>query len=220
VGEEHAWEAGAETWVEEIRTGARGPVHAHDAVLRAVLPAPRGLAVDAGCGEGRWTRELRERGFDIVGVDRSEKLLAAAREADPEGRYAQGTLDALPLGDGEASFVLCVNVLPHVVELEPAIAELARVLQPGGVLLIGTIHPVMEAGLFDEEAGELRLRSYFEAEEHAIPLGHHHVFHQHRTIEGYVRPLLAGGFALDDLREVPGRTGTLPRYLVLRLTRR
>ena len=220
MGEEHAWEAAAETWVEEIRSGERAPVHAHDEVLRELLPAPGGLAVDAGCGEGRWTRELRERGFDIVGVDRSEKLLAAAREADPDGRYEVGTLESLPLANGTASFALCVNVLPHVVELEPAIAELARVLQPGGVLLIGTIHPVMEASSFDEETEEFRMRSYFEAEEHAIPLGHHHVFHQHRTIEGYVRPLLGGGFALDDLREVPGRTGRLPRYLVLRLTRR
>jgi SAM-dependent methyltransferase len=220
VGEEAAWEAGAERWVEEIRHGARGPVHAHDDVLRELLPPPDGLSVDAGCGEGRWSRELRERGHDVVGVDRSEKLVAAAREADPGGRYEVGALEALPLADGAASFVLSVNVLPHVVELEPVVGELARVLRPGGTLLVGTIHPVMEAGAFDKETGELTLRSYFDAEEHAIELGHHHVFHQHRTIEGYVRPLLAGGFALDDLREVPGENAGIPHYLVLRLTRR
>ena len=218
--EAEAWNAGAEVWIDEIRSGHRGPVHAHDTVLRELLPSPAGLAVDAGCGEGRWTRELRARGFDAVGVDRSEKLLAAAREEDPDGRYELGTLEALPLADDSASFVLCVNVLPHVVALEPAVAEFARVLPAGGVLLVGTIHPVTEAGTFDEETGELRLRSYFAAEEHAIDLGHHHVFHQHRTIEGYVRPLLAGGFALDDLREVPAADNGIPHYLVLRLTRR
>lgn len=220
MGEQAAWEAGADTWVDEIRRGDRGPVHLHDEVLRELLPAPSGLAVDAGCGEGRWTRELRERGHDVVGIDRSEKLVGLAREADPEGRYEIGSLESLPLADGSAALVLTVNVLPHVVDLEPVIAELARVLQPGGVLLVGTIHPVMEAATFDEETEEFRLRSYFEAEEHVVPLGEHHVFHQHRTIEGYLRPLLAGGFALDDLREVPGRTGRLPRYLVFRLTRR
>jgi hypothetical protein len=88
------------------------------------------------------------------------------------------------------------------------------------VLLIGTIHPVLQAGTLDEVTQELRIASYFAAAEHAVELGHHHVFHQHRTIEGYVRPLLAAGFALDDLREVPAPNGAIPRYLVLRLTRR
>jgi hypothetical protein len=82
------------------------------------------------------------------------------------------------------------------------------------------MHPVAEAGMWDEERGELRLSGYFQAEEHAIPLGEHHVFHQHRTIEQYVRAFLAFGFALDDLREIPGRTGAIPRYLDLRLTYR
>ncbi|HEV2591111.1 MAG TPA: class I SAM-dependent methyltransferase [Gaiellaceae bacterium] len=220
MGEEHAWNAAAEVWVDEVRRGDRGPVHLHDDVLRELLPPPRGLTVDAGSGEGRWTRELRERGHDVLGVDRSEKLVELAREADPDGRYEIGALEQLPLADSSAALVLTVNVLPHVVELEPVVAEFARVLEPGGVLLIGTIHPVMEASTFDEETEEFRMRSYFAAEEHAVPLGHHHVFHQHRTLEGYLRPLLAAGFAFDDIREVPGRTGKLPRYLVLRLTRR
>jgi SAM-dependent methyltransferase len=219
VGEAEAWEAGADVWVDEVRRGNRGQVHAHDEVLRELLPPPAGLTVDAGCGEGRWTRELRERGYDAVGIDRSEKMLAAAQAADPGGRYEVGPLEALPLADDAASLVLTVNVLPHVVELDPVVAELARVVRPGGVLLIGTIHPVLQAGTLDEETQELRISSYFAAAEHAVELGHHHVFHQHRTIEGYVRPLLAAGFTLDDLREVPAPNGAIPRYLVLRLTR-
>src|SRR3954469_391301 len=111
LGEAEAWDAGADAWVDEIRSGGGGPAHAHDLVLRELLPPPAGLTVDAGCGEGRWTRELRGRGYDAVGVDRSEKLLAAARESDPEGRYELGTLEALPLPDGAASFALSVNVL-------------------------------------------------------------------------------------------------------------
>ena len=218
MGEEAAWEAGAEKWVELARSGGHG--QAHDAVLRELLPAPSGLAVDAGCGEGRWTRELRARGHDTFGVDRSAKLLEEARAADPDGRYELGTVEALPLADGTAALVLCVNVLMHVVDLDAALGEFARVLAPGGTLILALTHPVMEAGTFDEATSELRLASYFVAEEHEVPLGEHHVVHQHRTIEGYVRPLLAAGFALDDLREVPGRTGDIPRYLDLRLTRR
>jgi ubiquinone/menaquinone biosynthesis C-methylase UbiE len=213
-----AWDAGAEAWIALVRSGEHG--EAHDAVVRELLPEPGGLAVDVGCGEGRWTRGLAALGHDVVGIDRSDALVEAARNADPTGRYEVAAADVLPVGDGEAALVLCINVLMHVVDLGGALREFARVLAPGGVLVAAITHPVMEAGTFDEETGELRLHSYFVAEEHALPLGEHHVFHQHRTIEGYVRALLAAGFALDDLREVPGRSGGIPRYLDLRLTLR
>ena len=113
-----------------------------------------------------------------------------------------------------------MNVLPHVVELEAAVSELARVLGGGATAVVGLLHPVAVAGTYDDDADELRLSGYFDQESHGVPLGDHHVFHQHRTIEQYVRAFLAAGFVLDDLREVPGRTGRAPLYLDLRLTRR
>jgi ubiquinone/menaquinone biosynthesis C-methylase UbiE len=216
VSERHAWEAGAHDWVELARNHADGPRLAHDEAIRALLPPPAGPAIDVGCGEGRWTRELRERGYDVVGIDRSEKLLEAARAADPSGRYELAEADSLPVGDGDAHLVLCVNVLMHVVDLDAVVREFVRALAPGGVAVLGLTHPVMEAGTFDEEANELRVRDYFAAEEHAVPLGHGHVFHQHRTIEQYVRPFVGAGFVLDGLCEIPGRTGSVPRFLDLR----
>lgn len=215
--EREAWEAGVGDWIGLVRSSEHG--HTNDDVIRDLLPAPFGLAVDVGCGEGRWTRALGELGYDAVGVDRSNTLVAAAREADPEGRYEVAEAEHLPFGDGEAALVMCINVLMHIVDLEQVLREFARILRAGGVLVVALAHPVREAGTFDEKSGELRVRSYFTAEEHVVPLGHHHVAHQHRTIEGYLRPLLANGFALDDLREVPDRTGGTPKYLDLRLLR-
>ena len=219
MSEEHAWEAGAHHWVDLARAHSDGSKLAHDEAIRALLPPPAGPTFDVGCGEGRWTRELRERGYEVVGVDRSQKLLDAARAADPDGRYELAPADALPAADDGVQLVLCVNVLMHVVDLDAVVAELARVLAPGGVVVLGLTHPVAEAGRFDEEANELRLRDYFAVEEHAIPLGEGHVFHQHRTLEGYVRPFLGAGFVLDDLREIPGHTGSVPRFLDLRFHR-
>jgi SAM-dependent methyltransferase len=211
-----AWEAGAGAWVALVRDGSQHGV-GHDEVLRELLPAPAGAALDVGCGEGRWTRYLRAAGWRATGVDRSEALLAAARAADPDGVYAAGEATALPAADASIDLVLCVNVLMHVVELDRAVDEFARVLAPGGDAVIGLVHPIAEAGTFDEERDELRVGRYFAVEEHPVPLGHGHVVHQHRTIEQYVRSFLAAGFALEDLREVPGRTGSTPRYLDLRL---
>jgi SAM-dependent methyltransferase len=218
--ESEAWNAAAHEWVGRIREGMGGRVHAHDASVYELLPPPRGLTLDVGCGEGRLTRDLSSRGYDVVGFDASEALVEEARAADPGGRYEVAPIDALPLADGAARLAVCVNVLPHVHDLAGAAAELARVLAPGGTLLVGTIHPVAQAGTYDEESGELRIRDYYDKEPEAVPLGEHTVHHQRRTIEEYVRTLLAAGFALDDLREVPGNDGTVPLYLDLLLTRR
>ena len=92
-------------------------------------------------------------------------------------------------------------------------------LASGGTLLIGTIHPIAHAGTHDEESGELRIRDYYDREPEVVPLGEHTVHHQRRTIEEYLRTFLAAGFALADLREVPGPSGSTPLYLDLLLTR-
>ena len=153
------------------------------------------------------------------GFDGSEALVEEARRADPEGRYEVARIDSLPVATETAALVVCVNVLPHVHDLKGAARELARVLAADGRILVGTIHPVAQAGTFDEETGELRVRGYFTHEAHAIPLGEHHVFHQHRTIEDYVRAFLAAGLSIADLREVPGHDGGTPLYLDLLLRR-
>jgi SAM-dependent methyltransferase len=218
VSEHGAWDAGAEAWVGLVRRDdPRG--HPHDASILELLPPPAGRTLDVGCGEGRLTRELRARGYDAAGFDTSERLVAEARAADPAGSYAVAAADALPVEDGAAALVVCVNVLMHVEDLDAVLRELGRALVRGGSLLVGLVHPVAEAGRYDEEHDELRVTRYFEREPHGVPLGHVEVFHQHRTIEDYVRAFLGAGFALADLREVPGRTGTTPLYLDVLLER-
>jgi ubiquinone/menaquinone biosynthesis C-methylase UbiE len=212
-----AWNAGAAAWAERVRSHDWS---AHDEAIRELIPPPQGVTLDVGCGEGRWTRALRAAGYDVSGFDRSDALIELARGADPHGRYHVAPVEALPVGDAEAQFVLCVNLLPHVDDLRGAVGELARVLPPGGVLVAGHRHPVAEAGSTDAETGELRLRSYFAHEPHAVALGAAHVFHQHRTIEDYLRTFISHGFQLDDIREVPDATGSTPAYLDLRLIRR
>jgi SAM-dependent methyltransferase len=219
VSESEAWNKGVHEWVQLVRGGMHGRVHAHDASLYELLPPPVGLTLDVGCGEGRLTRELTARGYDAVGFDGSEMLVTEARAADPAGRYEVAQVDALPVPDGAAALAVCVNVLPHVDDLAAAARELARVLRRGGALLIGTIHPVAQAGEYDEEADELRLRGYFQPRSEAVPLGDYHVFHRHRTIEEHVRAFAAVGFVLTDLREVAGPSGSVPLYLDLLLRR-
>jgi 2-polyprenyl-6-hydroxyphenyl methylase/3-demethylubiquinone-9 3-methyltransferase len=113
------------------------------------------LVLDAGCGGGLVARELAAAGATVVGLDRSLGSLGVARRAvgrrgpgNPEGvprstggfHPAQGRLERLPFADGVFDVVVAADVLEHVPDLPAAVAELARVLAPGGRLVFDTIN--------------------------------------------------------------------------------
>ena len=95
-------------------------------------------AVDVGCGHGAHVALLHEMGFRVTGVDYSPALLAAAQTrltGRPVGLVA-ADLQALPLADASQDLVVCMGVLQHVPDLPAALREAARVLRPGGRLLV------------------------------------------------------------------------------------
>ena len=92
------WEANAARWI----AWARAPGHDsywrfHRDQFLELLPPPGRLAVDLGCGEGRLPRDLKARGYDVVGVEASPTLAAAAREADPSIEVHCADAAAVPL---------------------------------------------------------------------------------------------------------------------------
>lgn len=98
--------------------------------------------LDAGCGYGFHTVRLARHGFRVVGVDLSEAALSEARKR-VEGaglgsrvELRRGDLLALPFGGESFDAVMCWGVLMHIPEVERALAELARVLAPGGRMAI------------------------------------------------------------------------------------
>jgi ubiquinone/menaquinone biosynthesis C-methylase UbiE len=106
-------------------------------LVRAQLPCEAFL--DAGCGDGRYLRaldaELPER---IAGVDISERILETAHGAIPRADLRQGNLETLPFDDAAFDLVLCTQVIEHVLDAPSGVAELVRVLRPGGRLVIST----------------------------------------------------------------------------------
>jgi SAM-dependent methyltransferase len=93
-------------------------------------------AVDFGCGAGRSTRFLRGLGFDVMGVDISEPMLARARERDPGGEYRllpDGDLGGLPAGIHD--LVLSAFTFDNIPAMEKKVAllsSLKRLLKDGG----------------------------------------------------------------------------------------
>jgi 2-polyprenyl-6-hydroxyphenyl methylase / 3-demethylubiquinone-9 3-methyltransferase len=100
--------------------------------------------LDAGCGGGLVARELAAAGAEVVGVDRSLGSLGVARRAVNGSmgsfRPAQGRLERLPFADASFDAVVAADVLEHLPDLPAAVAELARVLVPGGGFVFDTVN--------------------------------------------------------------------------------
>jgi ubiquinone/menaquinone biosynthesis C-methylase UbiE len=97
--------------------------------------------VDVGCGPGRFLREAAERGAEAVGVDPSSQMRRLALRRTPARlrgavRVVDGTAERLPLQDGAATAAWAVASFHHWADPAAGLAELHRVLEPGGRLLI------------------------------------------------------------------------------------
>ena len=173
------------------------PPHAHNALMaleqRTVLSMLPNLAgrtvIDAGCGSGRYLRELRHLGARPIGVDLSGPMLARARPIT--SRLVRGNLCALPIDSTSVDVIVCALTLGDVANLEIALAELARVLRPDGCVVYSVVHPV------GGSAGWLRT---FEAQGRVMAIdGYWHTAEQHRqacaaaglTITAWQEPRLA-----------------------------
>ena len=99
-----------------------------------------GVALDAACGTGRFAEFLARRGHRVIGVDSSPDMLAHARRRVPDGEFHVAELDRLPLPDDSVDVIVCALALVHVPRLRPVLAEFARVLRPGGDLVISDVH--------------------------------------------------------------------------------
>jgi ubiquinone/menaquinone biosynthesis C-methylase UbiE len=110
--------------------------------------------LDAGCGAGPLFAALRDRGAVVTGIDKSAGMLALARRRlgdDADLQVAE--LGApLPFPDGTFEDVTASLVLHYLQDWRPALAELRRVLKPGGRLIVSVDHPFSE-NLWHREAG-------------------------------------------------------------------
>ena len=115
-----------------------------DALLRDLLGNVAGRAVlDLGCGDGRLAVRLAAAGARVVGLDADPTMpRVAASRATAAGvsvQFATGRAEALPFTAGRFDVVVAVTVLCFVPDAEAAFGEIARVLRPGGAVVIGEL---------------------------------------------------------------------------------
>lgn len=105
---------------------------------RARLPAGA-RALDVGCGAAPGLRYLRARGIVAVGCDVSAAALAAAQQSLPGARLVRCEIErSLPFASGQFDLVLMSEIVEHVLALPAVLAEVRRVLRPGGAVVLTT----------------------------------------------------------------------------------
>ena len=187
-------------WAPSYPPRAHNPLmEIEQQAMLALLPDVRGLVVlDAGCGSGRYLRELEARGATAIGMDLSAAMLARAREVTPA--IARADIRALPFDAMSIDGVLCGLALGDVPEIEPALREIARVLRPGGVVVYSVVHPAGEAAGWS--------RSFESGGRQWAIDGYWHSLDRHRDACAAAR-LIIDAWREPALEEKPGQRAVL-----------
>jgi ArsR family transcriptional regulator len=136
---ERYFSAQAEVW-DSIRSLHVAEAEVERAIETVLGHRPLGTLVDIGTGTGRMIELFGPRAQEAIGIDRSSEMLRLARvkleTAGVRSSLRQGDMYALPLADGVADCVIIHQVLHYAHAPADAIAEAARVLTPGGTLVV------------------------------------------------------------------------------------
>jgi SAM-dependent methyltransferase len=204
-----AWEEHAAAWIR----WAREPDHDtywrfHRATFLELVPPPGRRTLDLGCGEGRLSRDLRNLGHDIVGLDASPTMVAAAREADPGIEVVLADAAGLPFDDGAFDCVIAFMSLQDVDDYTSAIAEAARVLEPGGRFCIAIVHPLNSAGEFagtEPDSPFVVSGSYLDPSAYTDTVERDGIgltfVSRHRPMESYTDAIADSGLLIERMRE-------------------
>jgi SAM-dependent methyltransferase len=247
-----AWNRGAEAWQQFVRSGAdyyRTLVHG-PALLAACGVRPGEAALDLGCGEGYFARELARAGAHVTGIELSPALIEYARTEEaraPLGiRYVEASAAALDahVAPGAFDLVSSCMALQDMSDAGAALRGAARALRADGRLVFSVPHPATETVFREWErdsAGRkqaLRIDRYFDAGPAVCHWNMKRLAYSwetpfwRRTLEQWVDAIRAAGFVIEQLVE-PHPDAALvalrpeledcarvPYFLVFRLTLR
>jgi SAM-dependent methyltransferase len=221
------WEDRADGWIAWARKPSHDAYSHYRDAFFDVLPAPSGRVLEVGCGEGRVTRDLRARGYDVVGLDAAPTLVAAAAATDPAGDYVVGTAESLPFDTGTFALVVAYNSLMDVDDMPGSVAEAGRVLRSRGRLCACVTHPVRERGVWEPTRDgserfvvETSLFGTLRYSRHVSRDGLEFTFESRSyPLSAYAAAVARAGLLIEALHEPEGydaRDAIMPEFLVFR----
>ncbi len=142
-GPEYDITEGYRLWSETYDRHSRLSTIEEPTMQRLLDSMPPSLILDAACGTGRYSVYLAERGHRVIGIDRSSEMLVKARRKRSQAEFGEGDLTALPLESASVDVAVCALALVHLPDMSGAVAELARVVRPGGRIILSDVHPFL-----------------------------------------------------------------------------
>ena len=211
-----AYDSFAAAYAADSETGLVNGYYTHPAIVNLAGDVAGRRILDAGCGSGPIAVKLRDRGATVAGFDSSAEMLALARERlgpDTDLRIAD-LASPLPYPDGTFDDVIAALVLHYLRDWTGPLAELRRVLKPGGRLITAVDHPFAIEILHRQETGQA---AYFETRNWSEEWTHGG---HSATMTFWTRPLHAmtdafttAGFRIAVISEPPSAPNT-PRELL------
>jgi SAM-dependent methyltransferase len=232
---DNLWETHAKWWIDGFTDGVDPEYEEQILPLAARELAGARHVLDVGCGDGQVSRLAARIGADVIGVDPTWNCVRVAGERGTT--VARAGAAALPFADESFDAVVACLVFEHIREVDAAIAEVARVLQPGGRFCFFLNHPLLQtpnSGWIDDQFLDppeqyWRIGPYL-VEDETIEEVEKGVFIPfiHRPLSRYVNALSTNGLLLEWMEEPAPPDGfiakaeeyedasTIPRLLYLR----
>ena len=208
-----SWLKNAAPWTDAVRAGAieSRRLVTNQAIIDAVASyAPR-TALDIGCGEGWLARALADRGIRMTGVDVVPELIEVAKRAGG-GEFRVQSYESIAADGIDTSVDVAIANFSLIGKesVDGLVASISRLLVPGGVLIIQTLHPLAATGELPYEDGW----------RHGSWAGFSDAFTDpapwyFRTIGTWVRLIAESGLRLIELREPLYPTTRKPASMIL-----
>jgi ubiquinone/menaquinone biosynthesis C-methylase UbiE len=200
VGVENDYDSFAEAYTAETEANLTNGYYARPAIVELAGDVSGRQILDAGCGSGPLFAALRDRGAIVTGFDSSTKMVELARQrlgADAALHVAD-VGSPLPFPDGAFDDVIASLVLHYLEDWTAPLAELRRVLRPGGRLIMAVNHPII-CKLIDPKADYFATHKW--SEEYTFNGQSAVLTYWHRPLHAMTDAFTAAGFRTAVISE-------------------
>ena len=159
--------------------------------------------LDLGCGSGRYTKILLNKGARVWASDPSERMLEIARMENKKAIFKKGTASRIPFKSNFFDVIVAGLCLDHVKDSDKAFKEANRVLRKDGIFIFSRNNPIIETAdnvkgkyhVFERYFKEGKRKKHFPSFGVNVP-------YYHITMQTLIRSIIRSGFAIEDYIDV------------------